>query len=155
MWNKNEFHQVMLSFRVMESPNKRQFVHGYRRHRCSNWDFQGVINRNNSSLCWYIHCVEGISYPPSPSFHLSPIFFVFRIIDSDFCPGFTKDSCPVKSRKDGLINLIPKRLPKDHRLARQSDLIGRDNYICSDPGIFFIFSVIAGTVIESYLNVCR
>ena len=50
------------------------------------------------------------------------------------CPAITTSSCPTSSHGDDVVQLVPKRLPPDHALAKRPELAGKEKFICSDPG---------------------
>ena len=45
----------------------------------------------------------------------------------------TMSCLPVK-HGDDVIELVPKRLPPDHPIAKLPEAAGKDNLICSPPG---------------------
>ena len=51
------------------------------------------------------------------------------------CPSISQMSCPSSSVKGDVIQLIPKRLPADHPIARRPEIASREtNLLCARPG---------------------
>ncbi|XP_054766226.2 ficolin-3-like [Lytechinus pictus] len=74
-------------------------------------------------------------------------------VDDGTCPMLTQISCPSMRAPDSddVIQMVPKRLPRDHQLADRPEMKGIDlNLICSEPDCLTNPCLHGGTCMETY-----